>query len=192
MFMFETSDNQQAAVLGPRTVLPLPDFEGRRDSHWYAVTVYPRHEKQVVRQLEGRGVRCFIPMYRSLRRWKDRCKELDLVLFPGYAFVELELCSRLAVLTVSGVVRFVTFQGQPAAVCDREIQALRSSLDSGVSVLPHPYLQKGRRVRLVRGPLAGIEGILVRRKDRFRLVLSVDLIMKSVALEVDESEVEPC
>jgi transcription antitermination factor NusG len=131
-------------------------------------------------------------MYRSVRRWKDRRKELDLVLFPGYAFVEIELCSRLAVLTVPGVAHFVTFHGQPTPVCDREIQTLRSSLASGIAVFPHPYLQKGRRVRLVRGPLAGIEGILVRRKDRFRLVLSVDLIMKAVALEVDESEVEPC
>jgi transcription termination/antitermination protein NusG len=190
--MYDAAYNQQVDVLGARIVPLVPDLEARRDSHWYAVTVYPRHEKQVSRQLERRGVRCFVPMYRSLRRWKDRRKELDLVLFPGYAFVELELCSRLAVLTVSGVVRFVTFQGQPAAVSDQEIQALKSSLDSGVSVLPHPYLQKGRRVRLVRGPLAGLEGILARRKDRFRLVLSVDLIMKSVALEVDESDVEPC
>jgi transcription antitermination factor NusG len=95
------------------------------------------------------------------------------------------------VLTAPGVVRFVTFHGQPAPVPDQDIQSLKSSLVAGVSVAPHPYLQKGRRVRVARGPLAGIEGIIVRKKDRFRLVLSVDLIMKAVALEVDESEVEP-
>ena len=159
---------------------------------WYALTVCPRHEKQVVRQLEGRGLRSFVPLYRSVRRWKDRQKELDLVLFPGYVFVRSELHNRMSVLTVPGVVRFVTFHGQPAAVRDQDIRALRSGAASGVPLMPHPYLQKGRRVRLSSGPLAGIEGILVRRKDRFRLVLSVDLIMKSVALEVDESDIQPC
>jgi len=77
----------------------------RTDSHWYAVTVCPRHEKKVMGQLEGRGVRCFVPMFRSVRRWKDRRKELDLALFPGYAFVQIELGRRLSVLTVPGVVR---------------------------------------------------------------------------------------
>jgi transcription antitermination factor NusG len=189
--MYETSHSLQANDAGPQMFPSLPDLGIKQETHWYAITVYPRHEKQVVKQLEGRGVRSFVPTYRSVRRWKDRRKELDLVLFPGYAFVELALCSRLAVLTVPGVVRFVTFHGQPAALCEREIQSLRSSLTSGTRVAPHPYLQKGRRVRVARGPLAGIEGILVRRKEHFRLVLSVDLIMKSVALEVDESEVEP-
>lgn len=173
---------------------PCP-IHGSNEYPWYAVTVCPRHEKKVVWNLDHRGVRCFVPTYRSVRKWKDRRKELDLVLFPGYVFVQLDLQERdkrLAMLTTPGVLRFVTFHGEPVPVDQDEIKFINSTLTSGIAVSPHPYLQKGRRVRVVRGALAGIEGILVRRKERFRLVLSVNLIMQSVALEVDESEVTPC
>jgi len=158
---------------------------------WYAVAVRPRHEKVVTRHLEHQGVNCFLPLYRSVRRWKDRRKELDMALFPGYVFVNLDLRGRLGVLRAPGVVRFVTFQGQPAAVPDSEIHALESSLSAGLRPQPHPYLRQGRKVRVKRGPLVGAEGIMIRRKERFRLVLSIDLIMRSVMLEVDEADVEP-
>lgn len=114
-----------------------------------------------------------------------------MALFPGYVFVNLDLRNRLRVLDTPGVLRFVTFQGHPAPVNDSEIEALSSSLGRGTKAEPHPYLQRGRRVRVVRGPLAGTEGILVRRKERFRLVLSIDLIMRSVMVDVDEADVEP-
>ena len=159
---------------------------------WYAVAVRPRHEKVVTRHLEHQGVNCFLPLYRSVRRWKDRRKELEMALFPGYVFVNLDLRKRLGVLRAPGVVRFVTFQGQPAAVPDSEIRALQSSLLAGLRPQPHPYLHEGKRVRVKSGPLVNTEGILVRRRERFRLVLSVELIMRSVMLEVDESEVEAC
>jgi transcription antitermination factor NusG len=161
-------------------------------SHWYAAHVCSRHEKQVARQLEERRVSCFLPVYRSVRRWKDRRKELDLVLFPGYVFVHLDLKDRLRVLQVPSVVRFVSFNGHPAALPDGEIEALNNGLAGGVRAEPHPYLKVGRRVRVKYGPLAGAQGILVRRKDKFRVVLSIDLIMRSVAVEVDEADVEPC
>ena len=161
-------------------------------SHWYAAHVCSRHEKQVARQLEERRVSCFLPVYRSVRRWKDRRKELDLVLFPGYVFVHLDLKDRLRVLQVPSVVRFVSFNGHPAALPDSEIEALNNGLAGGVRAEPHPYLKVGRRVRVKYGPLAGAQGILVRRKDKFRVVLSIDLIMRSVAVEVDEADVEPC
>ena len=162
------------------------------EQHWYAVTVCPRHEKAVTAQLESRGMRCFLPVYRSIRKWKDRRKELDLALFPGYVFVNLNLRHRSTVLQARGVVRFVTFQGHPAPVQDTELQSLALGLKAGLRAEPHPYLRRGRRVRVVRGPLVNTEGILVRRKERFRLVLSVDLIMQSVMLEVDEADVVPC
>ena len=162
------------------------------EQHWYAVSVRPRHEKAVTIHLENRGLTCFLPVYRSVRSWKDRRKELDMVLFPGYIFVRLDLRNRIRVLQAPGAVRFVTFQGHPAPVQDSQLQALASGLTAGLRAEPHPYLRRGRRVRVVRGPLANTEGILVRRKERFRLVLSVDLIMRSVMLEVDESEVEAC
>jgi len=158
---------------------------------WYAVSVRPRHEKEVTRHLEYRGLNYFLPVYRSVRRWKDRRKELDMALFPGYVFVNLNLRDRLGVLQAPGVVQFVTFQGQPAALPDSEIRALESSMSAGLRPQPHPYLYQGRRVRVKRGLLAGAEGIMIRRKERFRLVLSIDLIMRSVMLEVDEADVEP-
>ena len=158
---------------------------------WYAVSVRPRHEKLVTRHLEYQGLNYFLPVYRSVRRWKDRRKELDMALFPGYVFVNLNLRYRLGVLQAPGVVQFVTFQGQPAAVRDSEIRALESGMSAGLRPQPHPYLHQGRRVRIKRGPLVGAEGILIRRKERFRLVLSVDLIMRSVMFEVDEADVEP-
>ena len=158
---------------------------------WYAVSVRPRHEKLVTRHLEHQGLNHFLPVYRSVRRWKDRRKELDMALFPGYVFVNLNLRDRLRVLRVPGAVQFVTFQGQPAAIPDSEIRALESSLSAGLRLQPHPYLHQGARVRLKRGPLVGAEGIMIRRKERFRLVLSIDLIMRSVVFEVDEADVEP-
>jgi transcription antitermination factor NusG len=187
--MFEQAQNEYEAHAGqifPGLRVPAPAPE------WYAVSVRPRHEKKILSLMHNRRIRCFVPVYRSVRRWKDRRKELDLVLFPGYVFVQLDLLHRLDVLTTPGVLRFVAFQGRPMPVNESEVRAIASSLDAGLSVQPHPFLTRGRRVRVVRGPLAGIEGSLTRRKEKFRLVLSVDLIMKSMAVEIDESDVVPC
>jgi transcription termination/antitermination protein NusG len=160
------------------------------EPHWYAVSVGSRREKAVAAYLGMRGLTYFLPVYRSVRRWKDRRKELDMVLFPGYVFVHLDLHNRLRVLEAPGVLRFVTFQGHPAPIRDSELQPLVLGVASGTRTEPHPYLQRGRRVRVVRGPLCNAEGVLVRRKERFRLVLSVELIMRSVMLDVDEADVE--
>ncbi len=115
-----------------------------------------------------------------------------MALFPGYVFVYLDLRDRLQVLESPSVMRFVSFQGRPCPVEESEIRSLVVGLDSGLRVEPHPYLRDGKRVRVIRGPLAGTEGTMIRRKDRFRLVLSIELIMRSVTLEVDETDVEPC
>jgi transcription antitermination factor NusG len=178
--------------LGDQPVRAAGNVAPATESRWYAVTVCPRHEKVVSTHLTSHGLNCFLPVYRSVRRWKDRKKELDMVLFPGYVFVNLDLRRRLTVLQAPGVLRFVTFQGKPAAVPDSEIDSLALGMTAGVQVKPHPYLRSGRRVRVVGGPLAGAEGILVRRKERFRLVVSVSLLMRSVMIEIDECEVEPC
>jgi len=131
-----------------------------------------------------------VPLYESVRRWKDRKVRLQLPLFPGYVFVWLALRDRLQVLQVPGVAKLVGFNGTPAALPQGEIEALRASLADGVHAEPHPYLTIGRRVRVKAGSLAGLEGILVRRKNRARFVISLDLIQKSVAVEVDANEVE--
>lgn len=158
--------------------------------NWYALYTCPRHERCVARQIEERSISCFLPVYRSLRRWKDRRKELELALFPGYVFVRFALKDRLRVLQLPSVVRLVSFNGQPAVLPDAEIEGLRQRLSRG-RVEPHPYLSVGRRVRVCAGPMQGLEGIVVRRKDRCRVVFSLDLIMRSVAVEVDETDVEP-
>jgi transcription antitermination factor NusG len=173
------------ALVSTDKLLPVE----RPVERWYAVSVRPRHEKSVARHLEHRGLKFFLPLYRCVRRWQDRRKELDMALFPGYVFANLDAHDRSSVLRAPGVLRFVTFQGQPAAVPESEIRAL--GLSAGLRPQPHPYLYQGRRVRVKRGPLVGAEGIMIRRKERFRLVLSIDLIMRSVMLEVDEVDVEP-
>jgi transcription antitermination factor NusG len=170
---------------------PVAQLPRSLQIQWYAAYVCSRHEKQVVSQLQERRIDCFLPVYRSLRRWKDRRKELELVLFPGYVFVHLDLKDRLRVLQLPSVVRFVSFNGHPAPLPDSEIEILSRGLASGIRAEPHPYLKIGHRVRVRSGPLAGAQGILTRRKDKFRVVLSIDLIMRSVAVEVDEADIEP-
>jgi len=161
-------------------------------AHWYALYTCPRHEKRVAEQIRQRRVSCFLPLYRSVRRWKDRRKELELALFPGYVFVHIAPQDRLRLLQLAGVVRFVSFNGHPAPLSDCEMESLMKGLTRGVRLEPHPYLTVGRRVRVRYGPLARSQGILVRRKEKFRVVLSLDLIMRSVCVEVDESDIEPC
>src|SRR5882724_3545124 len=138
-------------------------------ARWYAAYTCPRHENQVAKQLEQRDIRCFLPKYRSARRWKDRQKELELVLFPGYVFVHVAPEDRLRVLQTPSVVRFVCFNGHPAALEDCEIESLRNGVANGMSVEPHPYLKVGRKVRVKYGPLAGTEGILLRKKETCRV-----------------------
>ena len=167
------------------------DLAEMQSSHWYALYTCSRHEKQVATQLQQRDVEFFLPLYASIRRWKDRRVELQLPLFPGYIFVHTSLQHRIEVLTVPGAVRFVAFNGRPAALSESDLLRLRSGLEQGLSAQPHPYLKVGRRVRVRSGPLAGTEGILLRRKDHFRLVISIDLIMRSVAVEIDAADIEP-
>jgi transcription antitermination factor NusG len=167
----------------PIAVLPeLPSVP------WFVAYTRARHEKKVAQQLEEWSIPSLVPVYRSVRRWKDRRKELELPLFPGYCFVQIDPAKRLRVLQVPGVVDFVLFQGRPAPVASLEIEALRRGAQ-GASLQPHPYLRAGRRVRIQRGPMGGVEGFFVRWKDRQRIVISISLIQRSVALEVDEADV---
>jgi len=158
--------------------------------NWYALYTCPRHEKSVAEQIRRRSFSCYLPLYRSVRRWKDRRKELELALFPSYVFVRMQLENRLQVLQVPGVVRLVSFNGQPAALPAEEIEALQERLSREVKVEPHPYIRRGRRVRVRSGPMQGLEGIVVRRKDCCRVVFSIDLIQRSIAVEVDEADLE--
>ncbi len=169
-----------------RAQLPTEFVEPR----WYVAHTSANHEKRVTQQLLERSVENFLPLYDSVRRWKDRRMKLQLPLFPGYVFVRLPLRDRLKVLQVPGVARLISFNGRPAALPDHEVEALRAGLATQLRAEPHPYLTVGRHVRVKRGPLEGVEGILIRKKSILRLVLSVDLIMRSASVEVDASDLE--
>jgi transcription antitermination factor NusG len=161
------------------------------EERWYAAQTCANHEKRVQEQLLQRAVTSYLPLYSSVRRWKDRRVKLDLPLFPGYVFVRLALRDRLQILQVPSVVRLVGFSGHPTPLPDQEIDALRQGLDHSLPMEPHPYLKTGQRVRVTAGPLAGLEGILLRRKKTSRIVISLDLIMRSAAIEIDVTDVMP-
>jgi transcription antitermination factor NusG len=177
---FRSNDEEDLALSG----LHAP-------SQWYAVCTLANHEKRVALQLGQRSVEHFLPLYDSVRRWKDRRVRLQLPLFPGYVFVCLVLHARLQVLQVPGVARLVGFDGKPAALPENEIEALRTSLAGRVLAEPHPFLTAGRRVRVKSGPMVGLQGILRRRKGSARLVVSMELIQRAMAVEIDEADVEP-
>jgi transcription antitermination factor NusG len=158
---------------------------------WYAAYTYANHEKKAAAEISRRGVECFLPKYRTARRWSDRQVELEMPLFPGYVFVHLVLHDRLKVLQVPGVARLVGFGGLPVALPDEQIDSLRAGLNGRLRAEPHPFLTVGRRVRVKRGPLAGMSGILLRKKGKFRLVISIDLIQRSMAVDADVADVEP-
>jgi transcription antitermination factor NusG len=160
-------------------------------SNWYALAVKPQHEKSAERALAFQGLEGFLPCYRSRRHWTDRVKEIELPLFPGYLFCRIGLEERLKVLTSPGVVAIVSFGGRPAPVSPEEISALRRLAGSNTRLQPWPYLKAGQRVRIERGPLGGLEGILVRSKDFWRVVVSVDLLRRSVAVEIDREAIAP-
>lgn len=162
------------------------------EARWYAAYTWARHEKCVVEQMRQRRLSGFLPLYRSVHRWKDRRKEIELALFPSYVFVQLVLKDRMRVLEIPGVVHIVSARGIPVPLAEREIESLRRGAEGSLRMEPHPYLQAGRRVRVRSGPMAGLEGILLRRKEGLRLVVSIEILMRAVAVEIDEGDVQAC
>jgi len=158
---------------------------------WYAAYTKPCHEKRVAEHLEIRNIELFLPLYFSSRRWNNGCKvTLERPLFPGYVFVRIPADERVNVLELSGVVSIVGTARQPTPLPDEDIERFRSGLHL-VHAEPHPGLTVGETVRIRRGPLQGMTGVVTRQKNGFRVVLTVDLIMKSVAVEVCADNVEP-
>lgn len=159
-------------------------------ANWYAAYTRANHERRVAQELAERGVEHFLPQYQSRRKWKDREVELALPLFPGYVFVRMALEHKLRVLQVPGVACLVSFAGKPAVVPAEEFARIQELLNRRVLATPHPYLNVGRRARVLDGPFAGLEGIVVRRNKRNRLVISLDLIERSIAVELGEANLE--
>jgi transcription antitermination factor NusG len=152
---------------------------------WFAVQVKTRRESAVATILGGKGYEAFLPTYKSRRRWSDRIKELELPLFPGYLFCRFNAQNRLPILTTPGVVQIVGIGRNPMPLEESEIAAIQVVVRSGLSREPWPFLQVGGRVRIEGGPLYGLEGIVLAFKGRNRLVLSVTLLQRSVAVEID-------
>jgi transcription antitermination factor NusG len=158
---------------------------------WYAGYTAARHEKRVAEHLQQRGVEHFLPLYETIHRWNNGRHRVSLPLFPGYVFVRIALQDRLRVLQVPGFVRLVGFNAMPQALPETDIARMREALGTGLAAEPYPYLTAGTRVEIRRGPLAGMTGILLRRQNRYRVVISVDLIMRAMAVEVAVEDVVP-
>jgi transcription antitermination factor NusG len=158
---------------------------------WYAVRTRSRHEKRVREQLAARGIEPFLPLVERWRQWKDRRKQVAFPLFPGYCFARFPQSMRLAVLTAQGVVEILGNHAGPIPVPESEIEAVRRLVESTLPYDPHPYLQEGMRVEVIRGPLAGVRGVLIRKGARARLVIGVTLIHQAASVELDALDVVP-
>jgi transcription antitermination factor NusG len=160
-------------------------------SEWWAVYTRHQHEKTVAGNLSENGIETFLPTYQVIRQWKDRKKHLSLPLFPCYLFVHATSEGRMQVLSAPGVYSIVSVAGRPAPIPAIQIEAIQRAVDSPLPIEPYPFLHCGDWVRIRSGPLANVEGILVRKKGSCRLILSAELLQKSLAVEVDAFNVEP-
>jgi transcription antitermination factor NusG len=171
----------------------VADLEKLEDRvpRWFAVYTAPRHEKRLGEHFKVRQIEYFLPLYRTPRRWKDGSRvTLELPLFPNYIFVRICRNQRVRILEVPGVLSIAGCGREPAALPDEEIEALRQGMIYA-KIEPHPYLVVGERVRINNGPLLGMEGVLIRKKKSFRVVLTISTILQSLAVELDIDDLEP-
>ena len=176
----------QTRTVEIKSFIPTTDI-----SPWWALYTRHQHEKAVADALLAKGFEVFLPIYDSVRHWKDRKKTISLPLFQCYVFVRGGLDRRSQVVTTSGVHSILRAGDQLATIPDAEIEAIQRSIAGGMRVEPHPFLNCGDRVRVVRGPLAGMTGVLLRKKNVCRFILSIDTLARSIAAEIDASDLEP-
>jgi transcription antitermination factor NusG len=162
------------------------------DTPWYAVFTRSRHEKVAASMLASLGICHLLPLVTEVRRWSDRKQKLSVPLFPGYIFVKVAKSpdTLLRVLKVPGVINFVGNHRGPMAIPEEEIESVRAVVAHGSGVAPYPYLAAGDRVRIVHGALAGVEGVFVRSGPDSKLVISIEMIQRSVAISVDGCDIE--
>jgi len=172
-------------------MLPEPAAQTGLRSNWFALYTTSRHEKRVATHLGQRQIECYVPLYRSERKWSDGSRvTLDLPLFPGYVFIHIRRNERGTVLAIPGALALVGGTGgEPAPLPEETIDALRTGLKNR-TVQPHPLMTAGRRVRIRQGALAGLEGVVVRHKNGLRIVMTLEHIMQSYAVEVDLNDLE--
>ena len=164
--------------------------ESPESARWYAAYTKHQHERKCADLLTRRGVEVYLPLYRCVRQWQDRRKKLALPLFPGYVFFRSTLSNRIEILSTPGVFFIVASAGRASSIPDQDIHSLRTMTNSQAIIEPHPFLHSGDLVRIRRGPLAGVRGILTRLKNQDRLVLCVELLRKAVSVEVNVWDVE--
>lgn len=158
---------------------------------WYAIQTRHRHEKKVAEQLAGQAVESFLPLHRKRNKWRNGVvADVAVPLFPGYLFARSARHQRVRLLQIPGVLGMVSSSSHPTAIEDEEMSALRAMVEK-YQAEPHPFLKVGDVVRIIAGPLAGMTGILLRRKHDVRVVLSLDIILRSVAVEISEEDIEP-
>lgn len=170
--------------------MPNIEIEESSSQSWHVIYTRHQHEKIVAQILGSKGFEVFLPLYSAVHRWKDRDKQLSLPLFPCYVFLKGGMERRMDIVTTAGMYAFVGTQNRAAVIPPEEMEAIRRAVASPSRVEPHPFLKCGDRVRVKSGAMAGVEGILTRKKNLYRLVLSVELLRQSVALDIDAHLVE--
>lgn len=180
-------DPERPVEAGGSVVQPATDSE----VHWFALWTRSRHEQVVREQLEQKQIDVFLPTVTKWSRWKDRKKKIDWPLFPGYCFARFKARERLPILKCTGVVNIVSILGEPAPIPEHEINGIRQLVESDLAYDPVPLIREGMMVEVIHGPLKGVIGRLVRKNEKARLVLSVDLIGQGVSVEVDAADVRP-
>jgi transcription antitermination factor NusG len=173
--------------MGRKLTMPQEAESATGKLPWFALQVRARYEQGVADHLDGKGYELFLPLYKCRKRWSDRIKEVEAPLFPGYLFCRLNPQDRLPILKTPGVIQVVGSNRTPTAVDEHEIEAIQAMVASGIPNQPWPFLAAGDRVRIESGPLSGLEGILIEFKGNHRLVLSVTLLQRSVAVEIDSA-----
>jgi len=160
-------------------------------TRWYALHVRSRHEKTVHSQLEAKQQEVFLPLYSARNKWGDRCRSVSLPLFPGYIFCRFDPADRYSVLATSGVIDIVRVGSEPAPIETQEIEAVQLIVSSAVRAEPYPTLVKGQKIVLTDGPLTGLTGTLTQIRNTCRLVVSIELLCRSVSVEIDRDWVMP-
>jgi transcription antitermination factor NusG len=176
---------------GAHMAIACPKMQMQPVYPWYAVQVRYQTEKRTAHFLSEKGFEQFVPLYRAQRQWTDRVKQMELPLFPGYVFCRFDVQNWLPIKSTAGVVSIVSIGNTPATIEEHEVEAIRSAMRGGVAAEPWPFLREGQRVRVCAGAMRGHEGLLVNVKNRSRLILSVSMLQRSVAIEVDRDVVEP-
>lgn len=161
------------------------------ERYWHVIYTMPKAEKKIFSAFQQKGIEAFLPLYKDIRQWSDRKKKIEVPLFPNYIFVKVPPKERYQVLKVNGVIRYLTDEGKPSVVPEDTINSIRIMLYGAPVVSSNDY-KKGEKLRVTGGPMTGLCGVLVERKGKYRLAVSIDIMQRSVLIEVPTQNLERC